>query len=136
MRDHRKERPENYAEMEHFWRYKLTPEDFAAMLAAQGGCAICRSADPGPAGWQVDHDHDCCPRDKRSCGRCVRGILCAHCNKAIGELHEDPDIIQTAHDYVVAWRARRELLVAQSSPDSTSNDQSSPATTMGALPGS
>lgn len=93
------------------WRYGLTQEQFDAKLAAQGGkCAICKSDDPGPAGWQIDHDHACCDRPKRGCPKCIRDILCANCNKAIGMLKEDPVIIQAAHDYVVAWRAKREVL--------------------------
>ena len=35
----------------------------------------------------VDHDGSCCPLENgrtRSCGRCVRGLLCSPCNRAIG----------------------------------------------------
>src|SRR5690625_6229484 len=58
-----------------------------AMLKEQGGiCAVC-GIDPDHK-WAVDHDHSCCPGTK-SCGRCVRGILCDRCNTAIGTLGED-----------------------------------------------
>lgn len=94
---------------ERRWRYDQTPEQFQAKLAAQGGrCAICKSDDPGAAGWQQDHDHACCNRPKRGCANCLRDILCTNCNKAIGMLKEDPAIIQAAHDYVVSWKARIE----------------------------
>lgn len=33
----------------------------------------------------IDHDHTCCP-GSRSCGNCVRGILCEGCNLQIGQV--------------------------------------------------
>lgn len=35
----------------------------------------------------VDHDHSCCPGE-RSCGKCVRGVLCNNCNLGLGFLRE------------------------------------------------
>lgn len=64
-------------------RYNLTLADYDAMLAAQGGgCAICGAKEPGGVGkrFAVDHDHACCPERMKSCGKCVRGLLCTYCN--------------------------------------------------------
>lgn len=65
------------------WRYyRLTVSEYEAMLEAQGGvCAICKQ--PPVRRLCVDHDHSCCP-GKRSCGRCVRKLLCHGCNFTIG----------------------------------------------------
>lgn len=67
------------------WRYNLTAEAYDALLAAQGGvCAICGQCETATRlgrvlPLSVDHDHACCP-SSRSCGRCVRGLLCRSCN--------------------------------------------------------
>lgn len=38
----------------------------------------------------VDHDHDCCD-GARSCGACVRGVLCWRCNVVEGHLKDWPE---------------------------------------------
>lgn len=70
------------------WKFKITPEDYLAMLERQGGvCAICKRP-PGKRRLAVDHDHSCCP-GVPTCGACVRGLLCSGCNTKIEwtELH-------------------------------------------------
>lgn len=47
----------------------------------------------------VDHDHKCCP-GKKSCGKCVRGLLCARCNSAIGLVNEDLAVIDRMASYL------------------------------------
>lgn len=98
-----------YTRMINLRRYGLTPKRFDEMLAAQDGrCAICRTDAPGGQGWHVDHDHSCCNTRKRSCGKCTRGILCSRCNIAIGNLRDDPVIIQAALGYVLRYSAGRD----------------------------
>lgn len=74
--------------------YNVTGEQVFGMLAAQGGrCAtgcgtvISLFAKRGePEAAHIDHDHRCCSGGARSCGRCVRGLLCVPCNQTLGWL--------------------------------------------------
>ena len=64
--------------------YGMTVEDYDALLSLQGGsCAVCDTAPPEGKRLHVDHDHACCPGE-RSCGQCVRGLLCGPCNRLLG----------------------------------------------------
>lgn len=68
--------------------YGITREQYQEMFDAQGGgCAACGGTDPDGQ-LVVDHDHACCPAAKRTCGRCVRGLLCTVCNMYLGGLGE------------------------------------------------
>ena len=87
-------------------RYNLTPADYDAMLAAQGGvCAICKTSEPGGKGrFRVDHDHACCPERMRSCGKCIRGLLCNYCNLHLAG--ENPRRLRAALAYLENFRHR------------------------------
>ena len=83
-------------------RYNITLDWYTTQLNAQGGCcALCpatqySSVNKGPLA--IDHDHRCCPIDS-SCGKCVRGLLCAKCNLRVYELErfvEEARIIPTS----------------------------------------
>lgn len=77
-----------------YWRrykYKLSPEDYKALLQSQGGlCAICRDP-PGKMILCVDHDH--------ATGR-VRGLLHNTCNAALGHFQDSPDLCRAAAAYL------------------------------------
>lgn len=66
--------------------YGITPERYWEMLEEQDGhCAMCpKTPEENGRMLAVDHDHACCPDKLRSCGRCVRALLCGPCNVAIG----------------------------------------------------
>lgn len=69
-------------------RYGVTPEDIEGMLWLQDDtCALCRKRLHGV--FDVDHDHACCPPTsdwRKSCGKCIRGLLCRRCNFRLGML--------------------------------------------------
>jgi hypothetical protein len=78
--------------------YGITPEQYAEMLAAQGGkCLICGLPERGKRGERdyplaVDHDH-------RPGGK-VRGLLCNKCNLGIGNFDDDVTRIEAAVAYL------------------------------------
>lgn len=79
----------------------MTASKYAEMLLAQGGlCAICkRSYTQFKRLFALDHDHSCCP-GKKSCGKCIRGLLCHHCNVGMGHLQDSPEILERALAYL------------------------------------
>lgn len=69
------------------WRYGLTQEQFDVLLTAQeNSCGMCHEPFAEGSPIYVDHDHACCPGEKMSCGKCVRGLLCRSCNTGLGRI--------------------------------------------------
>lgn len=77
--------------------YRMTTHDFNVLWERQSGkCAVCEVA-MNPRGREshaacVDHNHDT--------GE-IRGLLCRACNHGIGNLKDDPRVLQRAADYLV-----------------------------------
>lgn len=69
--------------------YGLTEETYGVLLAEQGGkCYICQCLPESVNRlFAVDHDHRCCPGIK-TCGTCIRGLLCSPCNLKMRALDE------------------------------------------------
>jgi hypothetical protein len=76
-------------------QYGIDWETYLGLLEKQNGsCAICNRTDSGSHCSQrlfVDHCH--------VTGK-VRGLLCHHCNSALGLFQDSPTLLQTAIDYV------------------------------------
>jgi hypothetical protein len=76
--------------------YGIGVDEYDALRIAQGGrCAIC--GDESDRTLAVDHDH--------ATGQ-VRGLLCIRCNRAIGNLRDDPDLALRAAAYLERARER------------------------------
>lgn len=77
--------------------YRAPQVDYDRLLAHQGGrCAICGTTNPRKRDgvrFTFEQDHD------RKTGL-VRGLLCGHCNKAIGKFREDMIRLQQAAAYL------------------------------------
>lgn len=86
----------SYRYGEHFQRlYGITEVDYQAISARQGGlCAICGRPD-SERRLCVDHDHET--------GR-VRGLLCKHCNMAIGQMGDSSESLRRAAEYLEGCR--------------------------------
>lgn len=82
-------------------RYGLTLETYNSMVEAQGDrCAICGTDDKHSDNvWFIDHDHTCCP-GSRTCGNCVRALLCRNCNTGLGMFADRIDIMSQAINYL------------------------------------
>jgi hypothetical protein len=70
-------------------------QKYQQLFAAQSGrCAICGTT-KAAGRWNtllhVDHDHQS--------GK-VRGLLCGHCNLALGNMKDDPARLRAAADYI------------------------------------
>ena len=73
-------------------RYGLTPTDHAEMIAAQENrCAVCGDEPAEGKALHIDHNHE---------SGAVRGLLCGHCNRAIGLFRDDADVIEQAAAYL------------------------------------
>jgi hypothetical protein len=83
-------------------KYGMSPEQYDALLAAQGGvCAICKNPPTDSRGFRmhIDHDHET---------GAVRGILCGSCNNGLGNFKDSPDLLVTASCYVTKHRQKKE----------------------------
>ena len=89
------------------WGYNITPEDYNALVKAQDSkCAICGKQEERLV---IDHDHSCCPYRTRGCGKCIRGLLCDHCNKRLGMFEKDSQFfLMAAPDYLKRREPKKE----------------------------
>lgn len=100
----RAENPEKISRDNKRWAlkttYRMTIKRFEELLASQGSrCAVCNNVFAGERDCHVDHDHSCCP-GKKSCGKCVRGILCGKCNIGLGSFMDSAQVLVLAAEYL------------------------------------
>jgi hypothetical protein len=92
-----------------YQRYGLTNFDLFYMWIHQGGrCHSCSDRIEIDT-CHVDHDGECCPskttRQTRSCGKCVRGLLCGSCNQGLGNFKDDIQRLKGAIAYLTQMKA-------------------------------
>ena len=103
--------------------YGMTEDSYRVLWDKQNGyCAVCSirlisrlddsrpiysgRGGPSNAVARVDHDHACCPGNK-SCGKCVRGLLCGDCNNCLGKFQDSEKTLLNAVRYLRATSPRR-----------------------------
>lgn len=77
--------------------YGISLRRYYEMVKDQGNrCAICRrtKSECGIAWWPVDHNH----ATER-----VRGLLCRNCNTSIGFAKENPNVLNSAIEYLLNY---------------------------------
>lgn len=80
--------------------YNINPEQWNDLLAKQNNrCAICNKTEENVRRFHVDHDHACCPGNT-SCGKCVRALLCAKCNVALGMVNDNSETLRAMISYL------------------------------------
>lgn len=101
----RERNPRQALSVQLMFKFRITLEQYEAMLGSQNGvCAIC-----GRPEWvqlkgvvkplSVDHDHACCP-GRRSCGQCIRGLVCDACNTILARASDNPSVLLAAIAYL------------------------------------
>lgn len=85
--------------------YGLTEETFQQLIKNQNGlCGVCQEPlGSNTKNIHIDHDHTCCSSSKKTCGKCVRGILCHTCNTFIGQIEKNPVRFYNAM-YYLGWK--------------------------------
>lgn len=87
----------NYRKLQLKRSFGITPEQYAEMLAAQGGtCEICKKPETAARNGRVkdlavDHCHNT---------NAVRRLLCSNCNHGLGHFKDDPALLRAAAGYL------------------------------------
>lgn len=88
-------------------RMGLTLEKYQELVASQEGrCAVCKEEETMlmPSGevrrLSIDHDHACCPTKRDICGGCNRGLLCNRCNRMLGMVNDNIELLRNAVAYL------------------------------------
>ena len=75
----------------------ITVQEYLSMYRSQNGCCgICGIQHDN---LSIDHDHSCCP-GSRGCRQCVRGLVCKHCNTAMGFIKDNVDTVRKMEQYL------------------------------------
>jgi hypothetical protein len=99
--------PEQFRAITYRGKYNI---DFESLWQAQDGkCASCHEpmikGGKDPYSACADHDRSCCP-GKKSCGKCVRGLIHRNCNLVLGYAKDDLKVLRGAVEYLERWAAR------------------------------
>jgi hypothetical protein len=87
-----KEHPGYQMTMQRKYKYGITQEKYLLMVSERNNlCDICNQVDSTNKALCIDHNHKTNE---------VRGLLCNHCNKALGGFKDSPSILLSAIKYL------------------------------------
>jgi hypothetical protein len=94
-------------------KYGITEEEYQKKLEnQQGRCAICGNPETEMSRWgapkmlAIDHDHET---------NVIRDLLCARCNKVLGSVKDDPELLQIMIGYIQKHLIKEEVTVGTNS---------------------
>lgn len=102
VENYRKLNPEKVKDSQLRIKYGISLDKLNELIYDQGGkCFLCKVEfskkwDERPA---IDHDHSCCSGAK-TCGKCIRKILCIRCNAWLGRFENNPKMFLEAFNYL------------------------------------
>lgn len=95
-----KDRSKEYDHRSGLRKHGCSVDQYEQLLHTQGGvCAICGGTNKNGRRLSIDHDHRCCD-GKFSCGSCIRGLVCEHCNYGLGHFRNSVDLLTKAARYI------------------------------------
>lgn len=95
------EKIKEYRKRNNMKRLGITQESYDTLFKDQHGrCKLCyKHQSELKRALAVDHDHSCCS-GKKSCGKCIRGLLCQTCNLLLGLAKDSKSLLKRAAIYV------------------------------------
>lgn len=87
-------------------RYGISLEQFNSILTSQDN--VCKICSRSSKRFVVDHDHGCC-ETRKTCGNCIRGIICENCNRALGLIEDSKIILNKMIGYLEKDELRRAI---------------------------
>lgn len=107
---YRIEQPDKILDTRLWAHYRIRFVDYQRMLEEQNHCcAACgkpAAECDGNRAWSrlvVDHDHSCC-ESKPLCGKCVRALICAGCNVALGHAGDSVEHLEKLITYLKRYQ--------------------------------
>lgn len=78
-------------------KYGLSVLQLKELFSKVTGCEICGKTERPLV---IEHDHSCCPSQKNTCGKCIRGLVCQQCNMVIGMAADEIYVLESAIKYL------------------------------------
>ena len=103
MIKYRENNKEKILEKNRLYKYKLDNKQFEEILKKQEYKCVCGENITRKNSYCVDHDHSCC-FGKKTCGKCIRGLMCKNCNLAIGYAKDNPKTLIKLASYLYKYK--------------------------------